>query len=127
MAAKKIAKVVKAASVVKSVAASPITGQAGDPNTLSGLVKPIDVAVMAGIVESASEEEVVEALKEPSFEELIGKFFLDAQDNKESRLMISVGGPKGTVSIERYGLVPKIVFGKSLSDAIQKIGGSIGQ
>ena len=78
----------------------------------------VDSPVVAPVVE----EVVVEAPKEASLEELIGKFFLDAQDNKESRLMISVGGPKGTVSIERYGLVPKIVFGKSLLDAMQKIG-----
>ena len=74
------------------------------------------------VVVDTVEEVVVEAPKEASLEELIGKFFLDAQDDKESRLMISVGGPKGTVSIERYGLVPKIVFGKSLLDAMQKIG-----
>lgn len=104
MAAKKIAKVVK---VVKP----------------QQIVDEVDtVEVDSPVVVDTVEEVVVEAPKEPSLEELIGKFFLDAQDNKESRLMISVGGPKGTVSIERHGLVPKIVFGKSLLDAMQKIG-----
>lgn len=104
MAAKKIAKVVK---VVKP---QPVVDEVDTVEVDSPVVAPV------------VDEVVVEAPKEASLEELIGKFFLDAQDDKESRLMISVGGPKGTVSIERYGLVPKIVFGKSLLDAMQKIG-----
>ena len=104
MPAKKIAKVVK---VVKP---QPVVDEVDT------------VEVDSPVVVDTVEEVVVEAPKEASLEELIGKFFLDAQDDKESRLMISVGGPKGTVSIERYGLVPKIVFGKSLLDAMQKIG-----
>ena len=111
MPAKKIAKVVK---VVKP---QPIVDEV--------------VAVEEGkpVVE-ATIEEVVEAVtpvapKEPSAAELIGKFLIDAQNDKGNRLIISIGGPSGAVSIENQGMTSKIVFGKSLAEAIQKIGGPI--
>lgn len=87
------------------------------------------VEAEAPVVEAAIEE-VVEAVtpkapKEPSAAELIGKFLIDAQGDKGNRLIISIGGPSGAVSIENQGMTSKIVFGKSLAEAIQKIGGPI--
>jgi len=111
MPAKKIAKVVK---VVK-------------PQPIVDEVKAVEAE--APVVE-ATIEEVVEAVtpeapKEPSAAELIGKFLIDAQGDKGNRLIISIGGPSGAVSIENQGMTSKIVFGKSLAEAIQKIGGPI--
>jgi hypothetical protein len=111
MPAKKIAKVVK---VVK-------------PQPIVDEVEAVEAEVP---VVEATIEEVVEAVtpvapKEPSAAELIGKFLIDAQGDKGNRLIISIGGPSGAVSIENQGMTSKIVFGKSLAEAVQKIGGPI--
>jgi hypothetical protein len=111
MPAKKIAKVVK---VVK-------------PQPIVDEVEAVEaeVPVIETTIEEVVEHGTPEAPKEPSAAELIGKFLIDSQNDKGNRLIISIGGPSGAVSIENQGMTSKIVFGKSLAEAIQKIGGPI--
>jgi hypothetical protein len=115
MPAKKIAKVVK---VVKP---QPIVDEVEAVEAEA----PVVEAIIEEVVEVAIEHGAPEAPKEPSAAELIGKFLIDAQGDKGNRLIISIGGPSGAVSIENQGMTSKIVFGKSLAEAIQKIGGPI--
>ena len=84
-----------------------------------------EVPVVEATIEEVAEEVTPVAPKEPSAAELIGKFLIDAQGDKGNRLIISIGGPSGAVSIENQGMTSKIVFGKSLAEAVQKIGGPI--
>ena len=115
MPAKKIAKVVK---VVKP---QPIV----DEVVTSEVEATVVETAVEEVVEVAIEHGTPEAPKEPSAAELIGKFMLDSQNDKGNRMIISIGGPSGAVSIENQGMTSKIVFGKSLAEAIQKIGGPI--
>lgn len=135
MSAKKVAKVVKPTKVVKPIKAA----SDGIPD-----LEPLTPEQVDGIAEMARmqheedmrDDELThmdqyavkikdanEQIIQENLQKLIGKFLIEAQLDKESRYTIMVGGPKNRVVIERFGIDPKIVFSRSLIEAIQKISG----
>lgn len=134
MPAKKIAtKTIAAKKVAKPMKNNLYTGGDGEPFKPTGSSPVLDelkeLAANEQGADNAQDYPDSATSKEPQDPTsinrfIIGRFMSGISEQSESLYTICVGGPKRRVVIERFGVNPKIVFGDTLIEAIEKIGGA---
>lgn len=129
MPAKKIAtKTVAAKKVAKPTKNNLYTGGDGEPFKPTGGSPVLDELQELAANEQGADADLAdkhaEAAQELQDSSAIGRFMSGISEQSESLYTICVGGQKRRVVIERFGVNPKIVFGDTLIEAIEKIGGA---